>query len=156
MRAVLLILVLLCCARERRPVEEPECTLQTPLVPGVPGSPGHLLVTPMHPDGASELAVLMRGFVDDVKDARSAILAGRAVAPRWSAHRRLRCAWPTSLAERDARYDALAVSYLEQLRALDTSTDQRQAFNRLLGGCLACHESMCPGPIELIEGLRLP
>jgi hypothetical protein len=143
------------CAREARPVEVPECTGQTPLVPGIPGSPGHFVVTEVHPDGASELALLMRGFVDDLREARAAIQAGRAVPPRWSVHRRMRCAWPTSLAERDARFDALAVAYLEQLRALDTHPTAT-TFNRVLSGCLACHETMCPGPIELIEGLRLP
>jgi hypothetical protein len=143
------------CVRDVRPVDVPECTGQTPLVPGIPGSPGHYVVTDVHPDGASELALLMRGFVDDLKAARADVVAGRAVTPRWSVHRRMRCAWPTSLAERDARYDALAVAYLEQRRALDAHADT-ETYNRVLSGCLACHESMCPGPIELIEGLRLP
>lgn len=32
-----------------------ECTLETPLIPGVPGSPGHLLPSDRNPNGDSEL-----------------------------------------------------------------------------------------------------
>jgi hypothetical protein len=158
MRPSSLALVLLVsgCVRTATPAPLPECTLSTPLVPGVPGSPGHLIVTDLHPDGTSELALLMRGLVDDTKAARVAVLAGRQVPARWSVQRHLRCAWPTAAADRDARFDALAASYLEQVRTLEAQpADPRTAYTHVLEGCLACHQTMCPGPIDLIEGLRL-
>jgi hypothetical protein len=154
--ATFAMLVTGCVRAASTPGPLPECTLETPLPAGVPGSPGHLVVTALHPDGTSELALVMRGFVDDAKAARAAVLAGQPVAPRWSVQRHVRCAWPTEPADRDARFDALAATYLEQVRMLESRpADPRAAYTHVLEGCLACHQTMCPGPVELIEGLRL-
>ncbi len=155
-RLPLAVLLVTGCVRPSPPPSLPDCTLSTPLPPGVPGSPGHLVVTDLHPDGTSELALVMRGLVDDAKVARAAVLEGRPVPPRWSVQRTMRCAWPTAAADRDEKFDALAQAYLEQVRTLESNpADPRLAYTHVLEGCLACHQTMCPGPIDLIEGLRL-
>lgn len=79
---------------------EDDCTFDTKLVPGVPGSPGHLIASERNPNGDSELAAHMRTMVDDLKDARAKVLAGQPVAPLKAKHRKIRCAWPTSLSDR--------------------------------------------------------
>ena len=57
--------------------DDADCNCSTPLQPGVPGSPGHLIVSPRNPNGDSELAVPMRQFVDDLTEARiQALLEG--------------------------------------------------------------------------------
>jgi hypothetical protein len=137
------------------PVEE-ECTLQTPLKPGVPGSPGHFIPSDINANGASELATLMREMKADLEAARAAIEKGERVAPMHARHRKIRCAWPTGLEDRNPVFEASAISYLQQVRTLDSSpADVRAAYEGVVAGCLACHANSCPGPISAIEKLRL-
>lgn len=139
------------------PPPEPadDCTFQTVLVPGVPGSPGHLLPSDLNPNGASELAALMRQMQKDVGAARAGVLDGGTVGPMWPRHRKIRCSWPTAPADRTPAFDGLAATYLGQVRAFDHAPSA-EAFNNVLTACRACHDNSCPGPVVVIEGLRLP
>ncbi len=133
-----------------------DCTLETPLVPGVPGSPGNLLPSDINPNGASELAALMRTMQRDLSQAGEAIRRGEAPASLFERHRRIRCAWPTDPAERSAAFDAMAQNYLTQVQSLDAHpVDLRGAHQRVISACIACHETACTGPIPAIEALRL-
>jgi hypothetical protein len=132
-----------------------DCTLATPLVPGVPGSPGHLIPSERNPNGASELATHMRRMADDLKTARAAIVDGGSALPLWASHRKLRCAWPTALSDRNEAYDAMAQTYLEAVRALDAKPSSRAAYTGVVAACRACHEQTCDGPIAVIDGLGL-
>ena len=169
--AVVLFALLSACSQRTAPVaaaeaaepvaqavaSEDDCTLQTPLVPGIPGSPGHLIPTDRNPNGASELAMHMRKMQQDVGDARDALLRGETPKPLYASHRKLRCAWPTTPEDRNDTFDAMAVAYLAQVRALDEHpTDLRAAHDAVVSGCVACHEQTCQGPIEAIQKLRLP
>ena len=129
------------------------CTLETVLEPGVPGSPGHLIASERNPNGASELATLMRTFVDDWRAARLKLEADAGVSARLPMHRKLRCAWPTDAADRNATFDGFAVSYLKRVEAFD-ARPSRATYEGVLDACKACHEVSCGGPLEVIEGLR--
>ncbi len=158
MKILLLVAVIAVssCAKPAPAIAEDECTLQTRLVPGVPGSPGHLIASEINLNGASELATLMRAMKADLEVARTAIEKGEPVAPMLPRHRKIRCAWPTGLEDRNAVFDASAVNYLQAVRTLDSRPgDPRAAYEAVVGGCLACHANACPGPISLIEKLRL-
>lgn len=133
---------------------EPECTLETPLVPGVPGSPGHLVPTEVNPNGQSELALVMRTMQEDMKAAREAIAAGRPVGHLVVRHRKMRCAWPTTPSDRNPTFDAFAVGYLAAADALEKHPDAA-TFDAVLNTCKACHEQSCPGPVAAIEALRM-
>lgn len=132
---------------------EPACTGETKLVEGVPGSPGHLLPSSINPNGASELATLMRRFVADWKAARQTLEAGGNVAPRFPSHAKLRCAWPTDPADRNAQFDTLAVGYLDAVKRFDESPGQR-SYEGVINACAACHEVTCGGPLEVINQLH--
>lgn len=170
------------CARaktEVRPAEpvvtdlsadEDDCTGETPLLAGAPGSPGNLLPSELHDQGASELAALMRLMQEDLHRSANA-LRQEAVggehgieksAPLHPTHRRIRCAWPTDPAERTPSFDAFAVAYLAQVKSSDESMAEaaplevrRAAHNRVVDGCRACHETTCSGPLPAIEKLRV-
>ena len=58
-----------------------DCTLDTPLIPGVPGSPGHLLPSEINPNGVSELAALMRTMQRDLAEAGERIRRGEIADP---------------------------------------------------------------------------
>lgn len=154
---ILLVLVLSACAREgTTPLAEPPCTLETPLVPGVPGSPGHLLPSDINPNGASELAALMRTMTADLEQLRTTL--DRAPPPALhTRHRKLRCAWPTDPGERTPQFDAFAVAYLARVQALEASAaaDRKAAYDAVVTACKSCHQQTCSGPIPRIEKLRL-
>lgn len=134
-----------------------ECTYETELQPGVPGSPGHLVPSAINPNGASELATIMRVMEADMKVARADVSKGAAVAPFVDRHRRMRCAWPTQPEQRTQVFDALAVGYLNRAEALGKAAapEAEAAFEATLDACQACHLQSCPGPLEAIKALRV-
>ncbi len=155
-------LVSLCCAVGFvgcvKPVTLPgpvtgDCSQATPLVPGVPGSPGHLIPSSLNPNGQSELAFRMRAFVQDWADVKLALAAKAPVTKKYlPSHRALRCSWPTDPADRTAEFDALAQAYLGAVDAFDRAPGDA-TYDAVLSGCAACHEVSCPGPLSVIEGL---
>ncbi|MDO8349234.1 MAG: hypothetical protein Q7T30_03285 [Planctomycetota bacterium] len=130
-----------------------DCTLATPLVPGIPGSPGHLIASARNPNGDSELAVLMRRFVDDLQQARPLLEAKKPVPKLLPAHRRMRCSWPTKPEERNEKFDGLAIAYLATVKAYDDAPGQA-TYNGILAGCVACHSQSCGGPLDFIDSMK--
>lgn len=152
------MLILAGCTKPSAPpvAAEEECTLQTKLVPGVPGSPGHLIASELNSNGASELATLMRMMKKDLEDARTAIERAEPIAPMHPRHKKIRCAWPTGLEDRNPVFEAGAINYLQRVRTLDSRpADPSAAYAGVVDGCIACHLTSCPGPISAIEKLRL-
>ena len=137
-------------------IDDDACSIRTPLKPGVPGSPGNLLPSPINPNGVSELAALMRVMLEDVRAARAAVVEGRDPPTLGARHHKLRCSWPTQEHMRNAEFDALARAYLQAEGALDArNPDARTAYKGLVRACIACHQVSCEGPIPLIEELVL-
>ena len=130
-----------------------DCTLATELVPGIPGSPGHLIKSTRNPNGDSELAVLMRQFVDDLREARTLLEARQPVKKLHDTHRKMRCAWPTRPADRNERFDSLAQGYLAAVRTFDAAPQQAN-YNAIIAGCIACHSTSCGGPLDFIDGMK--
>ncbi len=133
--------------------EDADCNLSTPLVPGVPGSPGNLIKSSRNPNGDSELSALMRMFVDDLRNARTLAEAGEKVPAMFATHRKMRCAWPTKPEERHERFDTLAQGDLAAVRAFDAEP-KKATFNSIIDGCVNCHSHACGGPLEFIDGMR--
>lgn len=130
-----------------------EVSLATPLVPGIPGSPGHLIKSSRNPNGDSELAYLMRLFVDDLREARAKVDAGEALPRLYDRHRRMRAAWPSKPEQRDEHFDGMAQSYLAAVRAFEADWSPPR-FNAIIDACIACHSGSCGGPIEFIDSLK--
>lgn len=133
--------------------EDADCNLSTPLVPGIPGSPGHLIPSPRNPNGDSELATIMRMFVDDLRDARVLVEAGEPVKKMHPRHRRMRCAWPTVPSDRNEKFDGLAQLHLQRVKAFD-DMPSKITYNGIIDGCVACHDQSCGGPLEFIGSMR--
>lgn len=147
------------CSKPSAARAEPECTLTTPLQPGVPGSPGHLIPSDLNPNGASELATLMRRMLADLEALRNHFRSSASAPPKTlleplSAHRRMRCAWPTALNDRTPSFDGWAVNYLNSLENLRTAPSQ-QTFQDTVTACKQCHEHSCEGPLSRIRQLDL-
>lgn len=134
------------------------CSLDTPLEPGVPGSPGHLLPSDINPNGQSELAALMRAMQAHMSETRERLTSGRELGPAPEEQARIRCAWPTTPSDRNPTFDAFAVAYLDALEALHrpgTRDEQVQRYEGVVKACLACHAQSCTGPMAAIEQLHI-
>jgi hypothetical protein len=141
-------------------LEATNCTLATALIPGIPGSPGHLIPSSINPNGQSELSLLMRTMQADLQRARQAIVDGAPLPRLRDRHARVRCSWPTQPSDRSPEFDRNAQGYLTALAALDATSGSSaqtpaQAFDGVLNACRACHERTCSGAIVAIEALRL-
>ena len=134
------------------PAHDADCNLQTPLVPGIPGSPGNLIKSQRNPNGDSQLAVLMRTFVDDLRDVRTKLDAGEPLPKLYPTHRTMRCAWPTKPEERNQDYDTRAQGYLAAVRAFDAEPG-KATYNQIVQGCIHCHAQSCGGPLDFIDSM---
>jgi hypothetical protein len=132
---------------------EADCNLATALVPGIPGSPGHLVKSARNPNGDSELSILMRQFVDDLREVRVLAEAKQPVKALYPTHRKMRCAWPTKPEERNEAYDGRAQGYLAAVRAFDAAPTQAN-YNAIIAGCIACHSVSCGGPLDFIDSMK--
>lgn len=131
-----------------------DCTAETKLVPGIPGSPGHLLPSERNPNGDSELAALMRAMESDLRATRLAITDGGAPpGALFPSHRKIRCSWPTDPRDRNPTFDGLAINYLARVKALDEKPLEPAAYEGVLEACKACHQTFCPGPVAVIDSL---
>lgn len=133
--------------------DDRDCNLSTVLDPDKPGSPGHLIVSPRNPNGDSELATLMRRFVDDLRDVRTLVEAGQPVKPLFPVHRTMRCAWPTRPEDRNEKFDERAQGYLAAVFAFDQKPG-KDAYNAMIAGCIACHSQSCGGPLDFIDSMK--
>ena len=129
------------------------CSYDATLIQGVPGSPGNLIQRPGRPAGMSELAVLMRDMLDELKLRRERLDQGITADPLPD-FSKLRCAWPTDLNTRTQTFDKLASVTLDAIQVFN-STHSRSDYDTLVGSCLACHQTMCPGPMAAIRPLLL-
>lgn len=135
------------------PPEDADCNLSTPLQEGIPGSPGHLIKSARNPNGDSELAVLMRQAVDDLREARTLLEAGQPVKKLFPIYRKIRCAWPTKPEERNPAFDGRAIAYLNVLKAYDEKPG-KETYNGIVNGCISCHSQSCGGPIDFIDSMK--
>ncbi len=134
-----------------RPLEV-DCDFGAALVPGIPGSPGHLIKSSRNPNGDSELSYVMRRMADDLSAARSAMQSGGAPQSLLKIHRRIRCSWASKPEERNETFDGMARAYLASVQAFDGSPS-RATYNAMVQGCVSCHSMTCRGPIDMIEQL---
>ncbi|MEC9464987.1 MAG: hypothetical protein VX834_04330 [Myxococcota bacterium] len=141
------------CVPPEEPPAAPACTHETPLKPGVPGSPGHLIASPANPNGQSELAHLMRAMLHDMQDRRDALRQGKTPAPLKD-FTKMKCAWPTADGTRSAHFDRMADVMLATVSEFNQDTTSSVAFNQVVGSCLACHQTACPGPMAAIRPLH--
>jgi hypothetical protein len=131
-----------------------ECNLTTPLVAGIAGSPGNMIPSTRNPNGDSELAFLMRSFVDELQDARAALSSGEGLDALYPRHQRMRCAWPTAPADRNETFDAMAQAYLRAVLEFDAAPGDT-TYDNVVQHCVACHSVTCNGLLPLIETLRI-
>ncbi len=137
------------------PVQIEECTGETELKAGIPGSPGNLIKSSINPNGASELADHMRKMLVDMKTIQAAVRNSTPLpAIDLEDHTRIRCTWPTQESMRKPPYEAFALTYLDAVKSYNENERTAVGFGKVLDACVLCHNSTCEGPVAAINGAR--
>ena len=120
-------------------------------------SPAQNSVAPLNPNGDSELALLMRSMYDDGMEMKLALKNGDTPQSHIDIAK-LYTSEPTVTGKADTpEYQAFALAYEAAHKGLEEAQEDQktQAYKTLVNSCIACHKSVCPGPIVRIEKMKL-
>lgn len=107
----------------------------------------------------SELANLMKQIHKDAKIWRNQIVNGEPVTDSISIYEALVESTPTKPAVKGPVFEGMAANYQTRLDVFLAAKDidlAKSAYNNLVGACISCHQSYCPGPVKTIEKLYVP
>jgi cytochrome c556 len=107
----------------------------------------------------SELAILMRQIHKDAKLWRAKIVNGELVTDSVAIYSALVESKPTKPEVKGPAFEGMAANYQSQLDAFLAAEDidlAKSAYNNLVGACISCHQSYCPGPVKTIKKLYVP
>lgn len=116
-------------------------------------------VSPINPNGDSELALLMRKMYDDAEGIKQLITdnKGNITQEYINELERIHTATPTDANVKTPEFEAYTKLMIEQANTLFSSTENKaEGFNNLVNRCVECHQSFCPGPIKKIRKLTIP
>lgn len=108
----------------------------------------------INPNGASELAKLMRTMESQTETWKKEIEEDKAqLSSMPFVYNTLKTAQATNDEMKNENFDAFADDFVSYSNALVKAplAERKQAFNTMVGGCMACHDQMCPGPIKRIQ-----
>lgn len=107
----------------------------------------------INPNGASELALLMREMAKHANNNHDLILAGKPIIAAPEGISKLKTAEKTDKNLDNELFNGLADVYLQRLKELQEAPDSLKitAHNNLVTSCSDCHSNFCPGPIKLIN-----
>lgn len=103
----------------------------------------------------SELTLLMRDIFDEAMAAKQAIAAGEEPKFEIDLDAILTAKATVDAKTSNPNYRPRAEAYLEAMEAFKTSevAQRKKAFNAVVDACMACHRSVCPGPMMRIQKL---
>jgi len=110
-----------------------------------------------NPNGDSELALLMRDMYEDGMQVKQLVLEGRTP--------QINCDYPrihTAHATQPEKvatpnFKAFAEAYENSAKRLlaVSGSERHDAYQAMVGACMSCHQSMCPGPMVKIKNMYL-
>ena len=115
-------------------------------------------VSPINPNGDSELALLMRKMFNDSDSIKKLITNKQGNITREYIDElvRIHTAIPTDAKVKTPEFDAYTALMINEANALfSNDTNRVQGFNNLVNRCVDCHKSFCPGPIKKINKLNI-
>lgn len=112
-----------------------------------------LVPSDRNPNGASELAQLMRRMESQTELWKSEIQEAKdSLSPMPGIYETLKTASVTEPEMKNEHFDAFADDFIRYASDLVKAPkkERKTAFNTMVGGCMACHGQMCPGPMKRI------
>lgn len=112
-------------------------------------------VSPINPNGDSELALLMRQLFYDTDSLKQLVVVeGKAVPQDFIvALEKVHTASPTDPEVKTAEFTAYNELMINAAKELSTAENKEEAYNNFLNRCIDCHKVVCPGPIKRIKKL---
>ncbi len=110
------------------------------------------------PNERSELAILMRDMLEDLKTEKQLLTEGKTSKIAWSEkYGSITTAKPTDQKHTGPDFKAFGTSFLTQLKAYENATKKNQIkrYNNVITSCMSCHKRHCPGPMMVIRKLPL-
>lgn len=110
----------------------------------------------VNPNGASELALLMRQMQEYSSSEKKRVLSQREPSAMPRSFEKLSTAKITTGMRKSDNYDKFAGMYLDQVRTYmrsEEGAERVSVYNNMIASCLACHSEHCPGPVPVISKL---
>lgn len=110
----------------------------------------------LNPNGDSEMALLMRAMEADLKAQRVAILAGEPLPEITSNVEDMLSATPSDesfLNENFEGFVGVMKASFHAYKSLEGNEGRIDAYNNVVTGCVACHQTYCPGPVKRLQKL---
>jgi hypothetical protein len=111
---------------------------------------------PLNPNGDSELALLMRDMYDEALSVKKQIKNGEDIEITLN-HEDILTAHATEPEKANsAEFKAFAKSYLQTIENIKLSSPEERLdhYNSMVTNCIACHQTLCPGPLVRINKLK--
>lgn len=117
--------------------------------------PDTVEVSPINPNGDSELALLMRQLFYDTDSLKQIVVVeGKEVPQEFiTALENVHTANPTDPEVKTAEFTAYNDLMINAAKELSDAEDKEEAYNQFLNRCIDCHKVVCPGPIKRIKKL---
>ncbi len=110
----------------------------------------------VNPNKSSDLAKLMREMAEYTEKIKPAVENGSFAGSLPQQFRAVKTATPTDDQIKGASFDEFADAFLNNLETLHSDNNNlKENYNVLVGTCISCHESSCPGPIRRIEKMKI-
>ncbi len=106
---------------------------------------------------SSEMAALMNAMYESNMTVKNKILNSEAIGSFPQTFLNIHSAVLTDPADRNASFEAFSKLYIQNMQQVyNGSKDSlEQNFNKAINSCIACHETMCTGPIPRIKKLLI-
>lgn len=112
-------------------------------------------VSPINPNGDSELALLMRQLFYDTDSLKQLVVVeGNEVPQNFiDALEKVHIANPTDPEVKTEEFKAYNELMINAAKELSKADNKSEAYNNFLNRCIDCHKVVCPGPIKRIKKL---
>jgi hypothetical protein len=109
--------------------------------------------TLVNPNGASELAVLMRDMQKYTNRAKADLKTGKSPESYPASFDKVHTAKISEGMSKSDYYKPFSDLYIMSVKnyAVSTSENRIETYNNMVSACLACHSQHCPGPVPVIR-----
>jgi len=110
----------------------------------------------VNPNGDSELALLMRDMYNEAVEVKKQIKNKEPIELSLDYEKILSAHATEPEKAASPEFKAFAKSYLQTIEAIKTakSSEKLVHYNSMVNNCIACHKTLCPGPLVRIKKLQ--
>ena len=111
----------------------------------------------LNPNGDSELAILMRKMMLRSESLKEMVKKGTLPKEFPEEFIKIHTAQPTDSETKKASFDGFATNYLSNMKILFASPIEERIknYNAVINACVTCHSEHCPGPLKVINKLKI-